>query len=114
MCKDANTRRCNGSAIEIKVAVELRLSGQLGVEPRAAKQIESEESLRQELVPEMHGKILVETAEAGNEVIFERPNGPFGGVASMDTRRNKLKIHLLLRHEFFQGGRAFIVEALQL
>ena len=47
-------------------------------------------------------------------MIFKRSNGPFGCVASMDARRNKLIVHLLLLHEFLQGGRAFIVEALKL
>ena len=62
----------------------------------------------------MQWKVFVETAEASNEVIFKGSNGSFGGVASMVTRRDKLKIHLLLLHEVFQGSRAFIVKALEL
>lgn len=42
--------------------------------------------MREESIPEVERKVFVRAAQTGNEVIFERSNCSFGGVAAMDVR----------------------------
>jgi hypothetical protein len=60
----------------------------------------------------VEGKVLVDAAEASNEVILKRANGAFRCVAAMDTRRGQLEVDALSLKEVLERGRAFIVEAL--
>ena len=60
------------------------MGGKVGVDVRGSEEIQGEEGLRQETVPEMEGKVGVCTAESGNEMILEGADGAFGRVASMD------------------------------
>jgi len=61
----------------------------------------------------MKWEILVNTAQARNEMIFERANGSFGGVATMDARRDQLVIDGFAGHEGFKSFGAFIIETLE-
>jgi hypothetical protein len=65
-------------------------------------------------IPEVKGKVFVDTAQASDEMILERLNFPFSSVASMHVRRDHLKVHVFVVKELFQEGGAFIVEALEL
>jgi hypothetical protein len=40
----------------------------------------------------VHGKLFVQAREPCNEVILESADGAFRGVATMDTRGNKLEV----------------------
>jgi hypothetical protein len=57
-------------------------------------------------------KIFVNATQAGDEVIFERSNGTFGSVATMNARWGKLEVNFFLAHELFEWFSAFVVEAL--
>jgi hypothetical protein len=61
----------------------------------------------------MQWEVLVDTAEASNEVVFERTDGSFSGIAAMDARWGKLKVDVLLVEVLFEGFSAFVVEALE-
>ncbi len=67
----------------IKGAVALSVCLQFGVDARAAEQIERRFRLGEEFVPQVKGKIIINTAESRNEMVFERAYSTFGGVAAM-------------------------------
>jgi hypothetical protein len=60
----------------------------------------------------MQWKIGIGAAEAGDEVIFERPDGAFGGVASVYMRRRELIVDAFVLEKLLEGLRCFVVEAL--
>ena len=62
----------------------------------------------------MKGKLFVNTAQSGDEVIFERADGTFGSVATVKARRYELIIDFLFLEERLECCRAFVVEAMQL
>jgi hypothetical protein len=53
MDKDADARWSDGGAIEVKVAIELGPGRELGIEAGAAQEIESEDGLRDEAIPQV-------------------------------------------------------------
>ena len=55
---------------------------------------------------------FVGATEAGDEVVFERADCAFGGIAAVDVGRDELKIDVLRTEEVFQDAGAFVVEAL--
>jgi hypothetical protein len=61
----------------------------------------------------MEGEVLVNTAEASDEVVFEHTDGTFGCIAMMDARRGKLEVNVLVAEVLFQQLSAFIVKALE-
>ena len=63
---------------------------------------------------QVHRKIRIETGQASNKMVFPNPNGSFGCILSVIVGGDKLEIHVGLAHEMFQGGRAFVVQFLQL
>jgi hypothetical protein len=90
----------------------MSIGRELGVQTGAAKKVEGEESLWQKAVPEVEREIFVGAAEAGDEVVFERADCAFGGIAAVDVGRDELKIDVLRTEEVFQDAGAFVVEAL--
>jgi len=62
----------------------------------------------------MKREVFVCAAEAGNEVVFERANGTFGGIASVYMRRDQLIINLFGSEVVLESSRSFIVETLEL
>jgi hypothetical protein len=90
--EDADAGWRNGSMIEIVAAVELGIGGELGVDAGAAEEVESQQGLGQEAIPQVNGKFFVDATEPCNEVILEHADGPFRGVVTMDARRNKLEV----------------------
>ena len=62
----------------------------------------------------MQRKIFVNAAQPGNEVVFERANSTFGGVAPMKSRGDQLKVDVFVAKEFLEGGGAFVIESMEL
>jgi hypothetical protein len=60
----------------------------------------------------MQGKVFVDAAQSGNEMIFEGADGAFGCVAAMGSRRYQLVINSLLSREFLQCIGALIIQFL--
>jgi len=58
------------------------------------EKVKSEFHLRQELIPEMEGKVLVHAAQASNEMILESVNGMFGCIAAVHMQWDKLVVHI--------------------
>ena len=52
------------------------------------QEVESDLSLFQEGVPHLLWKVGVNACKDGEEVSFEGADGPFGGVATVDIRRD--------------------------
>jgi hypothetical protein len=70
--------------------------------------------LRDKIIPQVEGEVLVSAAETSNEVVLEGVNGTFSSIVTMNTRRDKLKIDPFLGHEVLGDDRGLIVESLQL
>ena len=62
----------------------------------------------------MEREVRVRSAEAGNEVIFEGPDGAFCVVAAVDTRGNKLEGGGGVMEEVFEGLTALVVHDMEL
>jgi hypothetical protein len=103
-----------GGGIEIELAEDLGVAREFWVDSRGPKQVESDDGLGDEATPQMERKVFVGAAEAGDEVFFERSDGPFGGVGAMDVWRNELKIDVFFEEVFLEEGRCLIVEKMDL
>jgi hypothetical protein len=62
----------------------------------------------------MQGEFFISAAQGSNKVILECTDGPFCCVATMDARRDELKVNMLVSHVFLERFGAFVVEALEL
>ena len=62
----------------------------------------------------MKWEVGVSRAETGDKMVFENADGAFCLVASVGMWWYELVVNLLFREEFFEKGRCFVVEALQL
>ncbi len=60
---------------------------EFGIDSGAAKEVEGNFGLWDELVPEMYWEVFVDTAEARNEVVLKCADGPFRGISTMHTGR---------------------------
>jgi hypothetical protein len=106
--------RSEGSPIKVECAMELGMSGEARVDTGAAEKIEGEQGLREEQVPEFQRENRVGAAKAGDKMILEGPNGPFGRVAAMQVWWGDLEIDASLDNVSLESGGGFIVERLQL
>jgi hypothetical protein len=61
----------------------------------------------------VEGEVLVNAAEASNEVVFECADGAFGSVSAMYAGWGELKVNVFFLSELFQGLSTFIVKALE-
>lgn len=61
----------------------------------------------------MEGELGVHTAEASNQVILEGPDGPFSGVAPVNSRGDKLVVNFNIGHVGLENVGALIVQALE-
>ena len=61
----------------------------------------------------MERKVRVGAAKNGNEMIFERPNGTFGGVPSVDVGWHELVVDVVVVKVGMEGSRSFVVKALE-
>ena len=113
MDHDAGADRSERRAVKVERSMELSVCGQAGIDAGRAKEIEREQCLRQELVPEVKWKVRVGAAKAGNEMIFERADCTFSGVAAMDVWWGKLVIDGLLRQELLEGLGCLVVKSLE-
>ncbi len=67
----------------------------------------------EEFVPQMEREIFVDAAQAGDEVIFERANCTFSGVAAVETRRHQLIVDVFVDKELFECRGALVVQTLE-
>jgi hypothetical protein len=84
----------------------------LGMKSACSEKIQSLDSLRNETIPQLHGKVGVCRAQAGHKVVFEGPDCPLGGVSTVDMGWRQLHVHVLRGHKLDQGPRRLIVETL--
>ena len=64
----------------------------------------------EEAVPKVDWEVWVGGAESRDEVIFECPDGAFGGVASVGVWWDELIFEALCFHEGFDDVGAFVVQ----
>ena len=61
----------------------------------------------------MERKVRVSAAQDGDEMLFERPNGAFGGVLSVDVGWHKLVVDVVVFEVGPEGSKCFVVKALE-
>ena len=75
------------------------------------EQVEHDLSLQHKLIPQVECKILVDTAEASNDMGFEHSDRSFCCIVTMDTWGHKLIVNTgFVTQELFQNLVTFIVE----
>jgi hypothetical protein len=62
----------------------------------------------------MQGEFFISAAQGSDKVILECADGPFCCVATMDARRDELKVDVLVSHVLLERLGAFVVEVLEL
>jgi hypothetical protein len=72
---------------------------ELRVDPGSSEQVEIEQRLGQETIPQMKRKVFVGAAEASYEMVFECLNGSFCYISPVDMWGSQLKIYALLLHK---------------
>ncbi len=92
-------RGCHWWSIVVERTVDLGVGRQEVVDTGLAKQIEGDDGLREDAVPEIEREVAVSAAKAGDEVVFKRADGALGCVATVDVWRGKLKVNLGTVHE---------------
>ena len=93
--------------------MDLRPGGEARIETGRAEQVEADERLWEEAVPEMKGEVAVGRAEAGDEMVLEGADGPLGGVPTVKVGRGELEVDFRFRHKGLQCRGRFIVEPLE-
>ena len=78
----------------------------------APEEIEGEEGLGKEFVPECHGKLWVRAAQYRYKVILEDADGPLGGVAAVDMGGDELVLYFLVVEVVYQCLVALVVQLL--
>ena len=79
-----------------------------------AEKIEGELSLGEKIIPEVHGKLLVGAAKDRDEVILERADCAFGGVATVVVWGYELVFYLkLVLEDIFDRGGGLVVESVK-
>ena len=61
----------------------------------------------------MERKVQVGAAEDGDEMLFERPNGAFGGVLSVDMGWHELVVDVVVVEVGLEVSICFVVKALK-
>ncbi len=61
----------------------------------------------------MEGKVLVDTAQAGDEMILPRADCTFSRVAAMGARDDELVVNVLCNEKLFEKVGTFVVKALE-
>ncbi len=64
--------------------MDLGVGGEAGIDAGTTKEIHGDERLGQEAVPKMKRKVFVSAAETGDEMVLERADGTFSGIAAVD------------------------------
>jgi hypothetical protein len=81
--EDPNSGWSQRCPIKIEISIEGSIRRQLGMETRGAQEIQRDKGLGHQAIPQMQWKILVEAAEARDEMIFESADGAFSSIASV-------------------------------
>ena len=64
--------------------MELGVGREARIDSRTTKEIQGDERLGQKAVPKMKRKVFVSAAETGDEMVLERADGTFSGIAAVD------------------------------
>jgi hypothetical protein len=112
--EDAGAWGRDRRAIEVVVAIHLGPGRQLWVDAGATHEVESEDGLWEQSVPQMEREVRVGAAQASDEVVLESADGAFGRIGTVKTRRDELEVDVLIVEELPESSGALVVEALEL
>lgn len=113
---DDNTgaRRGEGALVEIEIAVEAGVGGELGLAARGTEEIQSDVSLGHQEIPFGDGEFGIASGEARTKVVFPSLDRSFGGVAAMAVGRDQLEVDVVFFKCFFEVIGAFIVKDVEI
>ena len=103
-------RQSNGLTIEIIVSKKRSMGGQRRMDTRRSQQIECQNCLRKKSIPLSHGKVGVNAAQRGNQMIFEGVNCSLGGISSMFFGRHTLEVNFIFCKRIFDFLTAFVIK----
>ena len=92
----SGTKGGKRGAVEVKLAKDLVISGEFGVDLGGSEQVECDDGLWEELIPETSREALVSAIQDRGEVVFKGTNGAFSWIVAMIVCSNQLEFELLL------------------
>jgi hypothetical protein len=101
-------------AIEVIVAMHLGPGRQLWVDAGATQEVESEDGLWEQAVPQVEREVRIGAAQASDEVVLESADGAFGRIGAVNTRWDELEVNVFIVEELPESSGALVVEALEL
>ena len=109
---DSCTKGGKGGAVEVKLAQDLVVSGEFGVDPGGPEQVECDDGLWEKLIPETSRESLISSVQNGSEVIFKSADSTLRWIVTVVMESHQLVFEVLLFNfvEEVLGG--FIVQAL--
>jgi len=114
MNHDLDARRCKRRTIERKLPIQLVPCRYPRSDGRWTKEIESELSLLNELIPGSQGKISICCGKTGDEMILPCLDVTLGLVSTMDAGRDKLNADLAVPTPILEDVGGLIVKTFEL
>jgi hypothetical protein len=95
--------------VEVIAAVDLFPCGELGVDAGTAEEVEGQLSLRDCLVPKVHGELVISAPPTCGKMVLGGSDGALCCIAAVVVGRDKLVGHLLSFKVILEELWAFIV-----
>jgi hypothetical protein len=95
MGNDLGSSGGDRSTVEVEKSKEGGVRRERRMDAGGTKEVKGQDGLGKETVPFGEGEGRIGGAEDGDEVIFERPDGTFGGVGTMFFRRDTLIVNVV-------------------
>ena len=89
-------KRSKGGAVEVKFSKNLVISRQFWIDPGCPEEVQGDDGLWEELIPQACREALVSPIEDGGEVVFKGADGPFSWIGAVVVCSNELVFELLL------------------
>ncbi len=99
----------DGRLVVIKKGVDFFIGGPGGITARETKEVD----LRQKIIPELQGAVLVDSGKPRNEVLLECCDGALSGIDTMVVGGDKVNVHIILANVRRDGLEAFVVHYVQ-
>jgi hypothetical protein len=92
------TRRIQRGTVIVKIAFDLGIHRDLGVNVDWEEQVQSDFTLEEEAEPQVDQEFWIDGGEAGDDMIFVGADGMFHGIAATAMWQWKLKINVFFIH----------------
>ena len=112
---DDNVGAKRGKRVFVVVvgAMKLGPGREVGVEPRGAQEVQSEDSLWKQQAPIVERELGVTATKTGNEVVLESLDGSLGSIPAVDVGRGELVGNVFRLEVGFEDCGALVVQGLK-